>query len=404
MGRQLMNAMRRLCLPILCLALTACETTSSHPAVALTGDPLIDGLTALQRGPARDRVLWQYRMAQAYLRRGDYAQAAVVLDQALARINAIYGPDADAKKARSLFHEESKKGFIGEPYERVMAYFYRGILYWHAGQPDNARACFRNAQIIDADTENKTYAADYVLPDYLDGFITDELGGDGADAIQRANEHAKMWRPPGFDRRANVFFFVEYGTGPTKYATGQYGEELRFRCTDSRVRNARVRVGGRDLKTPPYDDLCFQATTRGGRVMDHILANKAVFKTTTGAVGGAAMATGAILATQRDTQTAGLALLGAGLVSTIVSAATTPQADTRAWDSLPLYLSFTFSQLPPGPHTATVEFLDAAGRVIVGLTKSVTFTVTEPHLVPGSGETGDVVIFVSDKSTTPQTL
>ena len=51
---------------------------------------------------------------------------------------ALYGPDKDAKKARSLFHEESKKGFIGEPYERVMAYYYRGLLYWRDGEPDVA--------------------------------------------------------------------------------------------------------------------------------------------------------------------------------------------------------------------------------------------------------------------------
>ena len=399
-----MNALRWLCLPVVCLGLTACETTSSHPSVPLTGDPLVDGPAAIQNGPARDRVLWQYRMALAYLRRGQYPQAAAILDQALARINAIYGPDKDAKKARSLFHEESKKGFIGEPYERVMAFYYRGLLYWHAGEPDNARACFRNAQIIDADTENKTYAADYVLPDYLDGFITKQLGGDGADAMKRAFANARMWRPPAFDRNANVFFFVDYGPGPTKFATGEYSQELRFQCHDSPVRNARVRVGGRDLKAPPYDDLCFQATTRGGRVMDHVLANKAVFKSTTAAVGTAAMITGAVLATQHDTQTAGLAVMGAGLVATIISAATTPAADTRMWESLPLYLSFTFAQLPPGQQTATVEFLDASNRVIVNLTKTVTFTVPERPTVPGSGQTGDVVIFVSDKSTTPQTL
>lgn len=398
-----MNALRWLCLPVVCLGLTACETTSSHSSVTLTGDPLIDGPAAIQNGPARDRVLWQYRMALAYLRRGQYPQAAAILDQALARINAIYGPDKDAKKARNLFQTESKKGFIGEPYERVMAYYYRGILYWHAGEPDNARACFRNAQIIDADAENKSYAADYVLADYLDGFITDDLGGDGADAIKRACENAKMWRPPGFDRAANVFFFVDYGHGPTKFATGEYGEELRLQCTDSQVRSARVRVGGRDLKAPPYDDLCFQATTRGGRVMDHILANKAVFKTTTGVVGGAAIVTGAILATQRDTQTAGLAVMGAGLLSTILSAATTPAADTRTWESLPMYLSFAFAQLPPGRQTATVEFLDASNRTMAGLTKTITFTVPERPTVPGAGQTSDVVIFVSDKSTTPQT-
>ena len=43
--------------------------------------------------------------------------------------------DKSAKKARSYFSEESKKIFQGEPYERVMAYYYRGILYWMDGEP-----------------------------------------------------------------------------------------------------------------------------------------------------------------------------------------------------------------------------------------------------------------------------
>ena len=34
-----------------------------------------------------------------------------------------------------------------------MAFYYRGLLYWRDGQPDNARACFRSAQFIDADAE-----------------------------------------------------------------------------------------------------------------------------------------------------------------------------------------------------------------------------------------------------------
>ena len=46
----------------------------------------------------------------------------------------------------------------------------------------------------------------------------------------------------------------------------------------------------------PYDDLNFQATTRGGRVMDHILANKAVFKSATDTAGNVAIVGGAITA------------------------------------------------------------------------------------------------------------
>lgn len=64
----------------------------------------------------------------------------------------------------------------------ITAVFYTG---WMASR-DNARACFRSAQLMDSDTENKTYANDYVLFDYLDGLgTTSKLSGDGSDALKR---------------------------------------------------------------------------------------------------------------------------------------------------------------------------------------------------------------------------
>ena len=66
------------------------------------------------------------------------------------------------------------------------------------------------------------------------------------------------------------------------------------------------------------------------------------------------------------------------------------------WDNLPRYLSFAAFKLPPGEHAATVEFLDAGGHPIANLTKTVTFTV--------SADKRDKVVFVSDRSSTPQTL
>jgi hypothetical protein len=76
-----------------------------------------------------------------------------------------------------------------------MAYFYRGILYWMDGEIDNARACFRSAQFMDSDAENQSYANDYVLLEYLDGFATAKLGGDGSDALARSRKVARLESP-----------------------------------------------------------------------------------------------------------------------------------------------------------------------------------------------------------------
>jgi predicted small secreted protein len=373
-----------------CLVLSGCATNrSSGRPPARTGDALLDGQTMISAAPPRDKVLWQCRTAATAMRRGEFEEAKRLLDDALLTIGSLTADDKSAKKARGYFSEEARKTFRGEPYERVMAYFYRGILYWMDGEPDNARACFRNAQIHDADVENKQYAADYVLLDYLDGLATLKLSGDGSDAFKRAAEASKFGNPPAYDERANTLFFVELGHGPTKYATGEYKEQLRFLPGRSTAQSVVIKVDNKSIGLRPYDDLTFQATTRGGRVMDHILANQAVFKSATDMAGNVGLIGGLIVAQHRDTREIGLGLVAAGLLSKVVSAATTPAADTRAWDNLPQYLSFAAVPLPPGEHEATVEFLDVGGRPLANLTKKITINVQADK---------DTVVFVSDRT------
>jgi hypothetical protein len=381
----------------LVLLFTGCSTTRTE--IVLTGNLMVDGPNAIAHGPRRDRVLWQYRTALAAMRQGRFDMAKPLLDDALLTLGGIYGNDPEAKKARGYFHAESRKTFIGEPYERSMAYFYRGVLYWMDGQLDNARACFRSAEFEDSDAANREYAGDWVLPDYLDGLATTKLGGDGADAFKRAQQHSRRVSLPPYNAKANVLFILEYGPGPEKFATGEYDEELRFRVLPAPVLSARIKMGPTDLAVAPCDDLNFQATTRGGRVMDHVLGNKAVFKGTTDAIGNVALIGGlgtAALSRDRTAQEVGLGIAAVGLVSKIVSAATTPEADIRTWDNLPQFISFASMALPAGQHTATIEFLDGSGVPLGRLTKTVTFNVTSTD--------HDKVVFVSDCSTTPLTL
>jgi hypothetical protein len=382
------------------LIFSGCASVDRQPRVILTGDIMVDGPNAIMNGPPRDRVLWQYRTASAAMRRGQFEMARRYLDDALVTLGGIYGKDKSARRARGYFREEASKTFVGEPYERVMAYYYRGIIYWMDGEPDNARACFRSAQLEDAGTQEETYAADYAILDYLDGLASLKLGGDGADAFQRADRQSRLSKLPPYNPQANVLFLLEFGLGPAKYGSGQYGEQLKFRENPTPVRMATVSVDGKKLTAGACDDLQFQATTRGGRVMDHVLGNKAVFKSTTSGIGDAAIISGAVLANQRGRNSSvdevGAGLLAAGLLTKLFSEAATPSADTRTWGNLPRYLTFAHLTLPPGQHSATIEFLDGANRLLPNLTKTITIHV------PADGK--DKIVFVSDQSITPQTL
>jgi hypothetical protein len=390
---------RARCLGLSCggvlLFALGCATTPESTAVASTGDAVAEGRSQIESGPPRDRVLWQYRTALEAMRRGEFAEPKQWLDAALLQLGGVSAGDRTARRSRGYFAEESAKTFRGEPYERAMAYFYRGILYWRDGEPDNARACFRSAQFEDTDAADPQHKSDFVLFHFLDGLATERLGGDGSDGFKRARAAAKLAVPPLLDRNANVLVFLEYGSGPIKYAAGNYGEQLRFHPGHASAREVVLRAAGVAARVGPYDDLTFQATTRGGRVMDHVLGNKAVFKSTTDAVGNAALITGGVLAMDHDTEAAGLALVAAGLVSKIFSAAATPAADVRCWHNLPQFLSFAALQLPPGLHTLTVEYLDYQDRPLPGWEKRLEIEVAPPP--------ADTVLFVSDRMVFAQT-
>jgi hypothetical protein len=381
-------------LPLLCLGGCA---TAPRTSIVYTGDPVIDGNAQLAVARPQDRVMWDYRIAASALRVGNFEEAKARLDDAILNIGGIINNSADAARARGLFSGENAKVFIGEPYERVMAYYYRGMLYWRDGQPDNARACFRTAQFIDSDAQAAEYGSDYVLLDYLDGFASAKLAADGSEALKRARAKSTGSGLPDFNRAANVLVFAEYGIGPRKYAGGEYGEQLRFMTNNSPAHSAKLIVADQQVSLPAYDDLNFQATTRGGRVMDHILGNKAVFKRTSDTVGDVALLGGVIAAdnirrydgTKRhDAENAAIALGAIGLISKIASAATTPRADVRMWNNLPQRLSFAAVKLPAGQHPATLEFYDANGGKLVALTQQFTIVVDDASR--------DTVVFLSE--------
>jgi len=405
--RGLPQTLLLLALPFLSSCTTPPAPPPPPPQIETTNDPLLDTYQQrLASSPAKDRALWEYRLAAAALRRGHPDIAKTALDDALALATANYGNiNKAAAKSRGMFQQEASKPFIGEAYERVMANYYRAILYWADAQPDNARALFRNGQLIDSDTLNKQYAGDYILLDYLDGYITARLSrnpASGADALARARASAAAQNrpaPPDYDLAANVMVFVDYSPGPQKTAGGNVGQQLLYNIPPATAASARLTIDGKhDIALPPYDDTGFQAVTRGGRVMDQILANKADFKQTADTVGNASLM-GAVIASNssysRDAQLTAVALAGVGLISKAISAATQTRADTRYWDTLPRYLSFAALNLPPGEHSATLTFYAPDGRALARQTQRFTITVPAPAAHPFAPAPQDVIIYRS---------
>lgn len=341
------------------------------PALAQTADstlppslrPYYD--TLLEEGEW-GAVLNLQRLGLEAIDQGHLPIAERAFDSALERIELIYADSDSARKARSLWAAEGSKDFKGEPYERAMTYYYRGLLFMVQGDYENARASFRSAEYQDTISGDETYAGDFGLMSLLSGWASTcaDDPGMAADFYQRAGTQ----QPQGLDAPApdrNTLVLVESGTAPVKTATGSYGEALQLRRGD----NPFVSASLGDQPLALLGDLGWQASTLGGRQVDVILGGKASFRQgseTVADIGlqGATMAIGL-----DDGGGAAGALAVVGIAAVLISSASKPKADVRYWDNLPDRIYGTFLKddvqaLAIAEHTSDGERYPLAAPVI----------------------------------------
>jgi len=302
--------------------------------------------------PEKDRVTHQLRAALAAMDGGYNNLAAKTFDDALLTIEAIYGDDPKARKARGQYNAESDKVFRGEPYERAMAYDYRGILYLMEDDYEHARASFKSGFLQDSLAGKERYRGDFSLLSFLDGWASQCKGdsGLGRESYRLAKESNSDLVIP--DPRHNTLVLADLGHAPVKYTEGEHNEYLKFKSQDqisTPETNAATSwqngVAGASRRLPNSESIAWQATTRGGREFDRILANKAEYKETAqtmsdvaAGVSVAASVTSIALSDYDDAlDSAGLGL-ASGLFSIFAQSAsdsTKPEADTRRWVNLP---------------------------------------------------------------------
>ena len=302
-------------------------------------------MNALYRDGEWGAVLNLSELGLAAMEQGRYPLARRAFDEAITRVESIYAGDENASKARSIFNAEKVKDFKGEPYERSMLYFYRGLLYAQEGDMQNARAAFLAADRHDtlSAAEDAAYAGDFGMMKYLAGWASycdgDPLRGEQLVSEAKAAD-ASIGALPAPPRHGLVL--IDTGPAPEKWGDGQYHQVLKFRPGIGAEDGLALRSGERSLEGfVTLGDVTYQATTRGGREVDGILAGKAQFKDTAGTVGDVALVAGAQLASlggmtgSRDMGAAGLVGLLIGVVAKGAEANANPAADVRAWTSLP---------------------------------------------------------------------
>lgn len=324
----------------------------------------------LQAAPAKDATLYTLQAGVAALAEDRRAEAVDLFDTALASIEGMFANTEAAAKARSLWYEEGTKDYKGEPYERAMAYYYRGLLYLAEGDYENARASFRGGILQDAFAEEQQFRSDFASLMMLEGW-TNQLNGDRGQAEDAYKEAARLrpdWKAP--QRDANLLVVAELGGSPRKVGDGIGNHEIVYRKAKRMPeRGIRLEIDGKPVALAQAEDLFFQASTRGGRPVDRLIEGKVAFQNTADTIGNVA----GTLASEGSVWAAASgggggralgALAAVGAISSLVAVNVKPRADVRYWGNLPETVHVAALHHPGLPRDVKVALVDETGAPV----------------------------------------
>ena len=326
-----------------------------------------DVLRPLARKTDENFVLNNVRLGSAALAEHDLDTAESAFLAAYEVLNAV-GTNDGGRTLGALLVDERLRIWRGEPYERAMANFYLGLVYYIRGEYDNARAAFENSlfklrDYVDADANGNPDAYRDVESNFALGHLMlarswQRLGQDDKaranfEQVGQLRSYLRAVADPARNARSNVLLVVDFGYGPRK-VTDFDGAIVGLGPTPAEagpvpppsviVDGRRVDVSG--LDAPPVDLLAL-AQDRRWQSLD-------TWRTVKSAVGTGLIGVGAyqgLSSRKRDDQAVGLALVGAGLLLKATS-----QADVRQWEMLPRTTFVLPLELPPGTHDVTVQF------------------------------------------------
>ena len=371
---------RRHTIPAACglalvLALAGCANKGRREAglavgAYLAGDypQAIKRLMPLSAKTNGDFVLNNLRLGSAALAEYELDMAEGAFLRAYEVINSV-GVNNGGRTLGAVLVSENIRVWRGEPYERAMANFYLGLVYYMRKDYGNARAAFENALFKLRDygetgkgkDQYKEQESNFALAYLMLGRAYQRLGNHdmAARRFARAAELRSELAPLADSRvhgESNVLLVVDFGNGPQKVTSGD-GSLVGFSPgpqEEGPPPLPRVVVDGRTVESgqvarPPVD-LHLLAQDRRWQSLDTVRAVKS-------AVGTGLMIGGAVYGTQHDArpEIALAAILGGLLLKA------TSQADVRQWEMLPRTTYVIPLDLEPGTHDVTVSFPEMGG-------------------------------------------
>jgi tetratricopeptide (TPR) repeat protein len=332
-----------------------------------------DRLRDPAKKPDENFVLNNVRLGSAALVDYDLDTAEDAFLRAYEVINSV-GVNDGGRSLGAALVSENLKVWKGEPYERAMANFYLGLIYYMRRDYGNARGAFENALFKLRDYADKQDVKDnyseqesnFTIALMMLGKAYQRLGRN--DLAQANFDRARELRPdmaamvdPERNATSNLLLVVEYGYGPRKVTDGD-GAIVGFSPTPDDaglIPPPQVVIDGRPMDLSGLDrapiDLLAMAQDRRWQDIDTIRAVKSGLGT--GLIAGGAITT-IYGADRRDAGTAlaGIALMGAGALLKLSS-----HADVRQWEMLPRTVFILPLRVPPGRHDVSVFFPQSAG-------------------------------------------
>ena len=316
-----------------------------------------------------DFVLNNARLGSATLAMYDLTGAEAAFLRAYEVLNSL-GVNNGGRSIGAVLVDEQIKIWRGEPYERAMANFYLGLVYYMQRDYNNARGAFENAlfKLRDyaADEENqepqpdkyKEVESNFALAQFLLARCFQRLGQDDlakANYKRMTDSRPELAPLANWDAnaKANVVLIVDYGSAPQK-TTDFDGALVGFEPTPQTagpipMPQVHVDDGYAPLFAQPMPlvDLVTLAQDRKWQSIDTIRAVKS-------ALGTGLIAGGAYGLANSESGTA-QAVSGALILTGLLLKATS-QADVRVWETLPRSTFVIPLALTPGKHDISVGF------------------------------------------------
>lgn len=319
------------------------------------------------------RPLYQLELLSVLLLEGKKEEAHALMVDIQRDLEMLFDEESE-ELATSFWHGEQNKVFKGDTHERAIFYALFAMSFIERGEYEEALRCVKNGLLADISTEDNEKSSDFGLLHYL-GYVAARYAQDDAQAeeykreflatlsLQKRNvrQEGNVWLAMVENEALPTDFLVVWsGYRPTYLRGGEYGEirhvvpgydhisMLTVETTDGVEANLSRGLG----------DVNYQATTRGGREMDEVLANKALLKSGFEASGNIFILIGIGVfssSAMQNNANAMLLLAGVGLGCLLIGsgfhvagALVNSEADVRYWKNLPANFSIIPLYLPRG--------------------------------------------------------